>query len=486
MATESQSVTQWTQQPKKSKPRWTPHGYQKKAIKFLIERHAAALFLSPGLGKTSITYASFKLLKGKGLSKGMLVVAPLRPVYSVWPAEQKKWEDFEGLSVGVLHGKHKDDVLQENHDVFVINFEGLEWLLEGKNMKILLQKVDILAIDELSKLKNTSSKRFKLFKPWLHRFNRRWGLTGSPAANSLMDVFGQAYVLDLGKAFGPYITHFRNKFFTPGGFNNYEWKLQDGGAERIYQCLAPLALTMQAEDYLKMPTLIPVTIYVDLPPAARKIYDEMEDELFAKIEGKEFVASNAAGASIKCQQIANGALYHDVVDALTGLPVRGPREWQEVHTAKLDAMLDLIEELQGSPTLWAYHFGHDLERIVGRLGKATAHMDVAPKVGEKLVQAWNRNELATLFCQPASVGHGLNLQEGQAGHVAYFSPLWDRELYDQFNGRIRRQGNGMDRIFVYHIVARNTVDEAKMRALTNKGKSQQALLDALKQYRHGR
>lgn len=458
--------------------------------------------------------------------KGALVFAPLRCVYSVWPRERDKWEEFKDFSVGILHGDDKDEVLlNEKHDIYVINFEGLEWLfgapkpappkkrpdhspeawvklveaykrkLEAwkkeedlckKRRKALFEKVDTLVIDELSKMKHVETKRFKSIKPWLPKFARRWGLTGSPASNGLLDLFGQCYCLDLGKALGPYITHYRNKYFYPTGFGGYDWKPQEGATEKIYAAIKPLALRMDANDYLKMPTLIPVTIKVELPPAARKIYDAMEDELFAEIEGQEFVAVNAASASIKCQQIANGAIYRDKVDALTGLPIKGKREWTNVHNAKLEAMEDLIDEMQGNPVLWGYHFGHDLERIVKTLGKNTPHMDVSPKQGDLLVRQWNRNELANLFCHPASVGHGLNMQEGQAAHVAFFGIPWDFELYDQFIRRLLRQGNDVKNVFVYHIVAADTVDEAKMRALSSKYKGQKALLDALRVYRKER
>jgi SNF2 family DNA or RNA helicase len=466
---------------------YAPHPYQKKAIKFLLERSAAALLLSPGLGKTSIAYAALKVLKNKGVFKGALVVAPLRPAYSVWPKESEKWTEFKDFSVGILHGKDKLDVLNEVHDVYVINFEGLEWLLgDPKLIRQLLKNVDTLIIDELSKLKHSSTKRFKLLKPWLGKFTRRWGLTGSPAANGLMGLFGQCYVLDLGRALGPYITHYRNKYFYSTGYGGYTWSLQDGAAEKIYKAVKPLALTMEAEDYLDMPQIIQVPVYVELPEKARKLYDAMEAELFAELGEKMFVASTAAAASIKCEQIANGALYDDLIDATTGLPIRGKRQWVELHTTKLDALEEVLGELQGQPSLWAYHFGHDLERILAKLGKDTPHMAVHAKEADKLIVQWNLNKLDYLFGHPASIGHGLNLQEGGAHHVGFLHIPWDYDLYDQYIRRLRRQGNKSQRVFVYHIVARGTVDEAKMIALRSKAKGQGDLFNALKSYRASR
>lgn len=501
---------------------WIPHPYQKRAVKFLVQRAAAALFMSPGLGKTSVVYAAIKVLKGRGMFKGALVIPPLRPAYSVWPAEAEKWADFKGLKVCVLHGDKKDEVLKEQHDIYIMNFDGIEWLFGTKKPNktkrdpdatkvqwerqlkaytevlnkwkvedvkckarrtLLFSKVDILVIDELSKMKHTDTKRFKSLKPYLHKFARRWGLTGSPAANGLMDLFGECFVLDMGKALGQYITHYRSKYFYPTGFGGYTYELLPGADDKIYKAVKPLALTMEAEDYITMPKLIPVNIYVDLPPAARKVYDKMEEDLFAELDGNEFMAFSAASANVKCQQIANGAIYKDVADPDTGLPKAGKREWVEIHKAKLEALDELLGELQGQPSLWGYHFAHDLQRIVKMLGKDTPHFDVSAKEADKLIKRWNKNELPWIFGHPASMSFGLNLQSGDACHLGFFNIPYDREQYDQFIDRIRRQGNNTKNVFVYHIIARNTVDIAKMAALAKKGRGQSALLEALKSYR---
>lgn len=506
---------------------WKPHKYQKKAVKFLLAHEAAALLLDPGLGKTSITYAAQKVLQNRGLSKGMLVLAPLRPVYSVWPQQKEEWKDFSGFKVGILHGDDKDYVLEGDYDVFVMNYEGIEWLFGTKGpikpsaksllllskkeaaeklaaferrneawkaemklvrarLKLLFAKVDTLVFDELSKMKNPDSGRYKNIKPHLHKFARRWGLTGSPAPNGLMDLFGQAYVLDLGRALGQFVTHYRNRFFYSTGFGGYTWVPQEDAPKKIYAAMKTLALRMDANDYLEMPTLIPVPIYVELDAKSRKAYDEMEDELFTTMDAQEFVAGSAAASSMKCHQIANGAIYEDKVDPLTGLPRAGKRKWTAVHTAKILALEELIGELQGQPLLCAYHFGHDLERIVKHFGKDTPHMDVSAKRADELINAWNANELEYLFGHPASMGHGLNMQGGDAYNVCFFSLPWDYEMYDQFIRRLLRQGNKAKRIFVYHIIVKGTVDEAIMRALHNKHTDQKALLDALNTYRKGR
>lgn len=473
---------------------WKPHTYQKKAVKFLLEHAAAALFLDPGLGKTSITLAAVKLLKQKKLLNKVLLIAPLRVCHSVWPREIDKWEDFGQLKVVVLHGPSKDELLKQDADIYVINPEGLDWLLQVKKTKTPSGKTkvdvdlrrwkalgfDTLVIDELSKFKHTTTNRFKSLKLVLHTFSRRWGLTGSPASNGLLDLFGQCFVLDQGRTLGQYISHYRMQYFLPS-HDGFSWNIREGAEQEIYERLNPLALRMAADDYLDMPVLIENNIRVDLSESVRRVYDQLEDDLIAKIDSKVVVASTAAAASIKCRQVANGGIYLDPdVEKLIKLP-KTKREWVNLHTEKVDALADLIEELQGSPILVAYDFAHDLDRLQERLGKEIPYIGggVSAKRSVELERDWNAGKLPVLLGHPQAMAHGLNLQE-VGHHVAWHSMTWDFELYDQFIRRVLRQGNKSKKVFVHHIMARGTVDEAMLAAVKSKKKGQNALFDALK------
>lgn len=475
---------------------WQPHAYQKKAVKFLLEHACAALFLDPGLGKSSITLAALKLLKAKKLFNKALIVAPLRVCYGVWPAEVAKWTDFEQLRIEVLHGPDKDAALKREADIYVINPEGLDWLLQttktkGSNNK---KKVavdvrrfkqlgfDVLVIDELTKFKHTGSDRFKALKQVHKTFGRRWGLTGSPVANGLLDLFGQCYILDEGRALGPYVTHYRKTYFTPVDHNGFVWRPQEGAEEQIYERLAPLALRMAAEDYLDMPQLIVNNIKLELPDKARRVYDQLEDDLISQVEERRVVATNAAVAVGKCWQVASGGIYLDPeVTALGFKPSKGQREWADLHEAKIDALADLVEELQGSPVLIAYNFGHDLARLQKRFGKDVPYIGgrVSTKRSNELEALWNRGELPILLGHPQSIGHGLNLQ--QAGHhVIWHTMTWDFELYDQFIRRVLRQGNKSKKVFVHHLLMKDTIDETMFYALRSKDRGQKALFEGLK------
>lgn len=488
MATASKFVIPLTPPSGTSVKRFKPHKYQERAIRFLLDHPHAALFLDPGLGKTGITLGAMKVLQRQGLFQGALVVAPLRVAHSVWPQEVAGWEEFRHFSVAVLHGKDKDKLVEARHDIYVINYEGLAWLIENGHLDRLLKKrwVDVLVFDELSKMKNHATKRFKLMKPHLHKFRRRIGLTGSPAPNGLLDLFGQVYCLDQGKRLGRFVTHFRHKFFLPKG--PYDWVPRPGADAEIQEALSDLAMSMRAEDYLELPPLVENQIMVELPPKARKAYVEVENLLFTQLEtGSKVTALGAGSALGKCKQIANGAVYLGDVDPITGVSLR-PSTYETLHDAKVEALLDLVDELQGKPLLVAYEFKHDLERLLKVLPKGTPYIGGGTKADEAnlLVAKWNAGMLPILLGHPASIGHGLNLQKGAASDVAWFSPTWNYELYDQFNRRLWRQGSKADRVRIHLILAKDTVDIDVVRALRHKGKTQDALIEALKERKRGK
>lgn len=455
--------------------KYTPHEYQKNAIRFMIERACAGLFLDPGLGKTSVTMAAFSLLKKRHIVQRALVIAPLRPALSVWPKEAQKWDDFKHLRVQVLHGPDKQRLLDTESDIDVINPEGLPWLFQQiKKSSTRSMPWQMLIVDESTRFKHTATQRFKTLRPWLGRFARRYILTGSPAPNGLMDLFGQVFLLDQGNALGQYITHFRNMYFDSTGYGGYTWTPKHDAEERIYKQLAPLVLRMDAKDHLDLPPLVNNTLDITLPDSARRTYDAMERLLIAAVEDETVTAANVAAAAMKCRQIANGGIYKD------------DEGWVNLHEAKSDAVVELVESLQGKPAFIAYEFRHDLERLRAALGKDVPFLGggVSTKQAAKVEAMWNAGELPVLLAQPQSVAHGLNLQ-GVGAAVIWHSLTWNLEDYEQFVRRIWRQGQ-RSRVVVHHLVARNTVDEAIMSALAAKDHTQRALLSALKSYARSR
>lgn len=443
-----------------------------RAIKWLLQHPSAALFLDPGLGKTGIVLSALRILFGKGMIERVLVVAPLRVCYSVWPEEVAKWTEFSHLTVAVAHGPKKEEALTSGAQILCINPEGLQWLMQAKNYKRL--GADVLVVDESTRFKNTRSQRFRLIRNAVKRFRYRWILTGTPLANGYLDLFGQIFLIDDGRALGAYITHYRNQFFTSTGFGGYSWVLKPDADGEINKAIQPYALRLKAEDYIDLPEVVETTIQIDLPPKARKVYDQMENAAFTVVDGETFGAGHSAAALNKCRQIANGALYKD-----------GSKDWVGLHSEKAKALESLLEERNGHCTLVAYQYEHDykaLEKHFGkelpRIGKGSATTDKA------LVRAWNAGELPVLLVHPQSVGHGLNMQScPTADAIVWYGLSYDLELWDQLNRRLYRQGAAFKQMFLYRIIARDTVELAVIRALEGKHRKQSAFLDALKAYR---
>lgn len=474
---------------------WQPHSFQKLGVRWLLEHAAAGLLLDPGSGKTAITLAALKVLKARGVFRRALLLAPLRPCHLVWPAELAKWEDFAGLKAIVLHGPRKDvalaKALQDGTDLFILNYDGLDWLL-GATKEPGLRRVrvnvdlrrfqaygfDTLIIDELSRLKHPGTQRFKALKQVLPYFKRRWGLTGSPAANGLMGLFGQCYALDQGRALGPYVTHFRAKYFFQG-YDGFSWELKPGAEAQIYACVRDLLLRTESVG-VKLPPLTTVDVPVTLPDAATRVYRDLERDLLVKLDERVVTAANAGVATLKCQQVAAGGLYVQDMPSDRYL-VHKKDDAVNLHFAKADAVKELVEELQGQSLLVAYGFRHDLNRLRTVLGEATPAIggETGARESQALVESWNRGELPVLLVHPQAAALGLNLQAG-GHHLCWHTLTWDYELYDQLVRRLWRQGQARP-VTVHRVVARGTVDEDILRALQAKRQGQQALFEALRE-----
>lgn len=455
---------------------WSPRSFQRRAIKVLLSQAAVALFMKPGLGKTSTALAAFKVLKKQGLAKKMLVVAPLRPAYETWPAEIAKWDEFNSLTYSIIHDK-KEAALEVDADIYIINPEGLLWLLEKGSTRISRWDFSVLVVDESTKFKNSASKRFKLLKKELSRFSRRWILTGSPQPKWIMDLFAQIYLLDQGNCLGPYVTHFRNKYFyQPNPYKRqYEYIPHDWAFDEIVSRIDPLVVYVDLKEYVDMPELIVTDIVVRMPPEVTTTYKAIEDEFIALLDGGVVVAQNAAAAGTKCRQVANGAVYLETNEMLMG---GQQRPYEVLHDKKIEALKDLIEEI-GEPTIVAYEYQHDVERITKAIPNAAViRGGTSAKRASEVIAAFNLGNIDVLVGHPASMGHGLNLQ-AKCSNIIFFGITWDYEHYEQIIARIWRQGQASKRVMVYHIVCADTLDEKVVRVLKDKERNQQKLLESL-------
>lgn len=445
--------------------KWEPHQYQLDAVKYLISKGSAGLLLDMGLGKTSISLAAIKVLKNTGHVKHTLIVAPLMCIYTVWPEEVAKWEEFQGLSVVNLHLGFEQ--VHQEADIYLINPESFLLFMNTPEWRV--RKFDLLVIDESTKFKSPSSQRFKTLKPLLPAFKRRWILTGSPIPNGLVDIWAQIYILDLGLALGRFITHFRNAFCV-ADYTGYNYTVHPMHVNTIYQRIAPLCMRLSARELLDMPELIRNRIPVLLPAKARKQYDQTELELLTLLEEEDQLlrSPNAAAAGIRCRQIANGGIYDQDGNMVL------------IHDAKVAALKELVESLAGNPLLILYEFRHDAHRIQQALGDIPNLTGNSDMLG--IVRAFNSGKMPVVMGHPGSMGHGLNLQDS-CYNVVWFGLPWDLGLYDQAISRVWRQGQKSRSVIVHHIVAENTLDDVVLKTLSQKSRTQQAMLRAIQMFR---
>lgn len=467
--------------PKQQRETWNPRSFQVEGLKLALGQACLGLLLPPGAGKTSISYMLHTILQQKGFIRRTLVICPVRPMYRVWPHQKDRFEQFHHLKVRVLHGKDKDTALvDDDADICVVNPEGLPWLFAAdKDMKPdpvrlrwLAQRFDMLIVDESTKFKNSQTNRFKLLKAFVPKFKRRYILTGTPTPKGLMDLFGQIYILDEGQALGRYITHFRTTYFFPSGYGGYDWQIQPDGEQRIAERIAPLVFRRDLKDAeIDLPELVFNDIWVDLPADAMKLYKQMEDDLVARMEEGSIVAENAAVASGKCRQIANGCL----IDTETGT-------WSSVHDEKIEALKDLIEQLQGEPLLITYEFKPDAEKIVKALKCPNISSGNATR-DDQNIALFSKGLLAAVTGNPASIALGIDGLQDNCFNIAMVGCTWKVQDYMQVIDRVRRQGNKSKRVFVHRILARGTLDERMIKVLSQREAKQEDFMQMLKAMR---
>jgi hypothetical protein len=446
--------------------KWTPKPYQMDAMKFVLTHPHSGIFLDPGMGKTSVTLSVVAHLRQTAHVKRVLIVVPIRPMYKVWPDEIKKWDHLKHLSYTILHGEDKDDNLNKIVDIYLINPEGLKWFVKAKGFDKI--GADMLVIDESTKFKDYSTARFKILKPVLPIFTRRLCLTGEPAPNGYMDLFGQCYLMDQGKALGRFITHYRAMFFYSSGYGGYDWSLRPGADKEIQSRIKPMVMSLSAEEHLDMPELIFDDILVDLPKEAMDKYKEMEDEFIIQVGDATIMSTNAAVVGGKCRQIANGGIYDEFHTA------------HHIHDAKTQALVDLVEQLQGTPLFVGYEFQHDLARIKRAFPDVPCLTGMSGTKLDTTINAFNAGRIPILAAHPASAGHGLNLQEA-CHHVCFYGTGWDLDLYHQFYKRVWRQGQPSNRVFVHRILADKTLDKVVVKTLLYKDRTQLDFLRAIRE-----
>jgi SNF2 family DNA or RNA helicase len=442
------------------------HAYQEQAVEHIFSHNKCGLFLDMGLGKTVSTLTAInRLIYEEVEVSKVLVIAPKRVAESVWKQEVTQWPHLQHLKVSVVTGNamNRRKALQEKADIYTIGRDNVQWLCSqygGSGLPF-----DMLVIDESSSFKNHASKRFRALK--LVHFSRVVLLTGTPAPNSLIDLWPQIYLLDKGERLGRTIGAFRSDFFTPGRSNGhivYNYSITKGSDARIHEAIADICMSMKAKDYLNLPERINNHIKLEMPETLRRSYKAFEREKVLEIfeTDAQITSANAAALSNKLLQFANGAVYDSEKDT------------HEIHNLKLEALEEILESANGKPVLVAYTYQSDAERISQCL---KAYKPKRLETDADILK-WNKGEIQLLMMHPASGGHGLNLQAG-GNIIVWFGQTWSLELEQQFNARLDRQGQ-KQRVIVNKLILKGTMDEDVIAAQERKEKGQNALMEAVK------
>lgn len=436
------------------------HPYQTRAADYIIDKGSAMLAIDCGLGKTIITLTALEMMRSLGISRKILILGPPRVAAHVWSEEVLKWEHTKHLKVIPLVGtpNKRGQLLEQNSDIYTMSYDLLPWLVDlfGKNS----WPFDTVILDESSMVKNHGTRRFRSLRKIRGKINRVICLSGTPAANTLMSLWSQFWLIDKGERLGKTFTGFRDRHYT-SDYRGWSWKLRPGADEHIHKAIEDLSISMSAEDYLQLPELIVNRVTIYLPAKVKSQYRELEREFLISISREtEITAINSAVLSNKLRQLVNGCVYDE------------DGQWHEIHPAKIDALEEIVEQ-SGSPVLIFYEYRSDAVRIKKRFNDA---VDVKESGA---IERWNRGEIPILIGHFASMSHGLNLQTG--GHTMIFFTLpWSNEIYLQAIGRLHRQGQS-NTVICHHLIADKTIDQKVSTALQNKQAVQSALLDSMKE-----
>ena len=430
--------------------------YQKQALIFAKTKGNSGLFLKPGLGKTAISLTHIRLALQDDASRQFLIVAPLRVCRLVWRQEAQEWPEFHHLTFALVCGsaKERKAALEQQANIYLLNYDNLSWFFSNYPER----EFYCLICDESSKLKSHSTLRFKALRKRLDNFQQHIILTGTPNAQSYIDLWAQIYLLDRGQRLGKTITAYRSKYFT-SDYMGYSWVLKPGAAEQILAAIEDITMALRAEDYVMLPQLIESDYKIELTNEQQKAYRKFEREQVLELLEEETIAATSKAALInKLQQFASGFVYDNGTT-------------HHLHQLKLDALDDLLEQLDEKPKLIFYRYQAESEAILDKYPQASTDLS------EENIANWNEGKVPLLLCHPASMAHGINLQAG-SNQIIWYGLTYSLEEYKQAIARLHRSGQ-QKTVYVYRLVVTGSVDERILQILQGKEANLNQLFEAL-------
>lgn len=456
--------------------------FQRRATNYIVERNNSMCWIDMALGKTIIALTASDFLLDTLQCRGVLVISTVKIVEGVWPAEVEEWEHTRWMRTSLVRGtpKQRLDALLAPAEIYLTNYEQITWLTRvlkkhwiGRGLKL---PFDIVIFDEVSKMKDATSHRTSNFMDILTHFKYRIGLTGTPATNGYIDLHGQYLVLDGGVRLGPSKSNYRKNYFIHNEYTR-KYNLRRNAAAEIRARVSDITLQLSGKERMQLPPVRDTTIKLSLPDKLQKIYDKFMDDFFIQVNGRDVESLDSSARSMKCRQLANGAVFTTDEGRRTDV-------WEEFHTEKLDALSELIDTLGGEPLLLYYNFRHDKERIAKRFPE-TVFLDSKSNVAE-VIKLWSAGRIKILSGHYLSMAHGLNLQHG-GHHLCHFGVPWDLEWYMQALARLARPGQKHHTVFNHRIVMRGTIEtDVILDVLAMKGATQDDLRLKMEQLQNAR
>lgn len=496
------------------------HPYQLECVEHLEDNPFSALYIDVGLGKSIISLTAIANALNRGDTGRWLVIAPLRVARATWPEEIKEWKQATGIEHTLIRAEDSDDdiraVYKEHYDRFyaaerrvgetprvaarnatrkaspyrqaakeakrqrlaledtelhIINVEQLVWLVEfweerGRTTGEHWPYVNVI-LDESSKFKDPSTKRWKALNKARGRMKRLHQLTASPASEHYEGLFAQLFLMDRGKRLGNSMHSYHKKYFHEIR-KAHKWKLRPGSDKRISERIADICKVVKladVRDYVKVEDWVPIKRRIVLPTDIQQRYRNFERDFILELDDDIIEAMNAGALFNKLLQLSAGAVY----DA--------EKNVRAIHDEKIEDLKELIEELGDTPIMVTYWFQSTLARLKKAFPEAVV-MDREAKCKD----AWNAGKIKILLVHPASAGHGLNLQKGPGRDLIIFDPFYSRELYEQVIGRLARQGQRA-LVRVWQLTCVGTYDELVYECLEDKHEGQERLFRFIRKAR---
>lgn len=429
----------------------------------VISNGSKLLLADVGAGKTATALDTIVRRAMTNNNQRTLVLGTKRICDMVWGAEVEIWTP--GFSYASAAGKSADErrriLLDERIDIVGLNYENLIWAAKeyGERLPRMFPQ---LIIDESSKLENPSSKSFKAIKPLLPLFDWRLPMTASPRANYLHDLWGSAYLADLGASLGEYKEAFLQTFFRlVDKHGRAEWIPKHDSEEKINARLKNVVHRMPFEwrEPVEIDTVLP------LDPLVKKIQSQIDvdikEEEIVTIDGVTY-ARYGSRVNAKMLQLSSGHVYTD------------DGGYKCLHHAKYEALEEIVAEAQGEPMMVVYQFDHELDQLLARFPQARL-LD-----SDDVLAQWNAGQIEILIVHPRSCGHGLNAQLSHCDLQVWFSPTTDAELYTQTVGRLNRPGNPKT-VRVIRLIMQGTKDRAYYLVVAARQRGENATLESFEE-----